>query len=85
MEEVEAYCGNRFLADMLGMPIQEINTNQGGALGAAILGAVGAGHFSNVEEGCQAMIKVTNKVEPNLDKKNNYEKNIRNSKDCMRH
>ncbi len=64
----------QILADMLGMPIQEINTNQGGALGAAILGAVGAGHFSNVEEGCQAMIKVTNKVEPNLDKKEYYEK-----------
>jgi xylulokinase len=64
----------QMLADMLGMSIQEINTNQGGALGAAILSAVGAGHFSSVEEGCQAMIKVTNKVEPNLDKKEYYEK-----------
>ncbi len=54
----------QILADMFNAEIQEINTNQGGALGAAILAAVGAGHFSEVKEGCDKMIQVTNSVLP---------------------
>lgn len=54
----------QILADIFDVEIQEINTNQGGALGAAILAAVGAGHFKNVEEGCDTMIRVTNVVKP---------------------
>ena len=61
------------LADMFGLEIQEINTNQGGALGAAILGAVAAGHFKDVAQGCREMIKVTNTVKPNPDKKAYYD------------
>jgi len=56
----------QLLADIFNVEIQEINTNQGGALGAAILAAVGYGHFSTVEEGCNAMIRVTNVVKPIL-------------------
>ncbi len=63
----------QILADMFAVEIQEINTNQGGALGAAILGAVGAGHFKDVAQGCQAMIKVTNTVKPNPEKKAYYD------------
>lgn len=54
----------QILADIFKVEIQEINTNQGGALGAAILAAVGAGHFKTVEEGCNTMIRVTNIVKP---------------------
>lgn len=54
----------QILADIFAVDIQEINTNQGGALGAAILAAVGVNHFKTVEEGCDTMIKVTNTVEP---------------------
>ncbi len=63
----------QILADMFAVEIQEINTNQGGALGAAILGAVAAGHFKDVAQGCQAMIKVTNTVKPNPEKKAYYD------------
>jgi xylulokinase len=63
----------QILADMFAVEIQEINTNQGGALGAAILGAVGAGHFKDVAQGCEAMIKVTNTVKPNPEKKAYYD------------
>lgn len=54
----------QILADVFSAEIQEINTNQGGALGAAILAAVGAQRYANVEEGCQAMIKVVNSITP---------------------
>lgn len=62
----------QILADMFGVEIQQINTNQGGALGAAILGAVAAGHFASVAQGCEAMIEVTDTVKPNPDKKTYY-------------
>lgn len=55
----------QIIADVFDAPIQEINTNQGGALGAAILAAVGAGAFESVEQGCQAMVKVVNTIKPN--------------------
>jgi xylulokinase len=54
----------QILADIFGVEIQEINTNQGGGLGACILAAVGAGKYKTVEEGCAQMIKVVNKISP---------------------
>lgn len=57
----------QILADMFNAEIEEINTNQGGALGAAILAAVSAGHFTSVKEGCDKMIQVINKVQPQAD------------------
>lgn len=54
----------QILADIFSQEIQEINTNQGGALGAAILAAVGAKRYKTVEEGCRGMIKVVNSISP---------------------
>ena len=54
----------QILADIFENDMEEINTNQGGALGAGILAAVAAGHFATVKEGCEKMIRVTNKVSP---------------------
>lgn len=54
----------QILADVFGQPVQEINTHQGGALGAAILAAVAAGHFREVAEGCRALVSVTDTVMP---------------------
>lgn len=64
----------QILADIFKVEIQEINTNQGGALGAAILAAVGAGHFKTVEEGCNTMIRVTNIVKPIQENVDAYDK-----------
>lgn len=54
----------QILADVFSHEIQEINTNQGGALGAAILAAVGAKRYTSVDEGCRAMINVVSRVRP---------------------
>ncbi|MGE5677394.1 MAG: xylulokinase [Pseudomonadota bacterium] len=52
------------LADIFGYEVEEINTNQGGALGAAILAATGAGRYASVDAGCREMIRVINRVSP---------------------
>lgn len=64
----------QILADVFGKAICSINTSQGGALGAAILAAVGFGTFSSVEEAAAKIIKVVDEVQPDLDKFNRYAK-----------
>lgn len=64
----------QILADVFNTEIQEINTNQGGGLGAAILAAVGAGLYSTVEEGCEKIIKVVHLVKPIQENVSSYQK-----------
>jgi xylulokinase len=64
----------QILADILSYQIQEINTNQGGALGAAILAAVGAKRYATVDEGGQAMIKVVSRINPISENVEKYKK-----------
>jgi len=56
----------QIIADVFGQTVYDINTNQGGALGAAILAAVGAGDFESVETASTELIKTTESYEPNL-------------------
>ncbi len=49
-------------ADMFGRPASVINSEQGPAYGVALLAAVGAGEFSNVEQACRATIKVVSQT-----------------------
>ncbi|MFZ3071049.1 MAG: xylulokinase [Anaerolineaceae bacterium] len=59
-----SYLWKQILADTFKTEIEEINTNQGGGLGAAILAAVGAGLYQSVDEGCQKMITVVKSIKP---------------------
>jgi xylulokinase len=45
-------------ADVFGQKVVTINAEQGPAFGVALLAAVGAGAYKNVEEACRATIKV---------------------------
>ncbi|WP_053955715.1 xylulokinase [Inediibacterium massiliense] len=63
----------QILANILNHSIDEINTNQGGALGAAILAAVGVGKYKNVEIGCKTLIKRINQINPQKEFVNTYE------------
>ena len=51
-------------ADMYKANVVTINTQEGGALGVALLAAVGTGVYSNVPEACAAAIKVTETLKP---------------------
>jgi len=48
----------QILADLYGCPVKTIASEQGPALGAAILAGVGAGVYSSVAEGCKAAVRV---------------------------
>ncbi|GMQ59775.1 xylulokinase [Vallitalea sediminicola] len=54
----------QILADIFDCNINTINTNQGPALGGAILGCVATGKHHTVEEVCGKLIKVTNTINP---------------------
>jgi xylulokinase len=54
-------------ADAFGQDVVTINAEQGPAYGVALLAAVGAGAFKDVEEACSATIRVVKKTP--LDKK----------------
>lgn len=51
-------------ADIFEAPIYTINSNEGPALGAALLAGVGAGIYNNVSEACAATIERIDKTSP---------------------
>lgn len=63
----------QILSDILNCEIQEISVQEGGALGAAILAAVGTGRYQSVGEGCQYLIKVVNTIQPRVERKAYYD------------
>ena len=61
-------------ADMFGQPAVTINAEQGPAFGVALLAAVGAGEYKNVEEACKATISVVSKTNVQKPNKIVYDK-----------
>jgi len=60
------------IADVLGVPVNTLNSNEGPAYGAAILAAVGVGQFSSVDNACRTLIAVQNTINPNEEKIRQY-------------
>lgn len=52
-------------ADILRRPIVLLRSHECAVLGAAILGAVGSGHFSDIGQAVEGMVQVGRTVEPN--------------------
>lgn len=50
--------------DIMGMPLYTVNTSEGGAFGAAILAAVGAGRFPDVPTACKQMVHRVDTSQP---------------------
>jgi xylulokinase len=57
----------RIVASALGLPMLTVNSTEGAAYGAALLGAVGKGAWPTVEAACDATIAVTGRDEPVAD------------------
>jgi len=57
----------RIVASALGLPMLTVNSTEGAAYGAALLGGVGAGAWPSVEAACDATIAVTGRDEPVAD------------------
>src|ERR1019366_918505 len=55
------------LADVFARPVVTLASQEGSALGAALLAMVGTGEYASVPEVCGAVIRETARVEPNGD------------------
>jgi xylulokinase len=54
----------QILADVLNAPLTTASTTEGAAYGGAVLAAVGAGIYPNVQTACEAMITTSDITEP---------------------
>ncbi|MDR2440076.1 MAG: xylulokinase [Planctomycetaceae bacterium] len=63
-------------ADVFGQHVVTINSEEGPALGVALLAAVGAGAFKDIQEACKTVIKVVKKTNPNPKTKKIYDKSM---------
>ena len=55
----------RIMADVIGQQVAVMKVRECTALGAAILGAIGAGQFASVDEAVTAMVHIESTVDPN--------------------
>jgi len=56
---------NQMQADIYGKPVSKLGIGEATVLGAAILGGVGAGVFTSIEEGIDKMVRIEVQYEPN--------------------
>ncbi len=61
-------------ADVFGQNVATINAEEGPAYGVALLAAVGAGAFKNIEEACAATIRVVKETTPNKSAKKYHDR-----------
>jgi xylulokinase len=57
----------QILADILGVELVTVSSEEGAAYGAALLAATGAGAFRDVPSACQQVIRVTGRTSPGPD------------------
>jgi len=59
---------------MLGIPVVTLKTKETPSLGVAILAGVGSGVFKNIQEGCDRVVVIDEKIIPDKSKKDVYNK-----------
>ncbi|MBR5816738.1 MAG: xylulokinase, partial [Anaerotignum sp.] len=64
----------QMLADMYGCPVSTVQSDQGGALGAAILAGVGAGIYSDLETACNELVRKKDVAQPDMAANGEYAK-----------
>lgn len=62
------------IANVTGLTVERVESEQGPALGAAMLAAVGCGCFSSVDSAAKAVVRVTDKTLPDAEILSQYEK-----------
>jgi xylulokinase len=61
-------------ADVFGKPVTAMVADEGAAYGAALLAAVGAGTFKNIEQACQATVQTAEQVKPDPQARRAYDR-----------
>jgi xylulokinase len=61
-------------ADVFGRKVFTINTEEGPAYGVALLAAVGAGAFKNIQEACAATIREVDQTVPRRPARRRYDR-----------
>ena len=64
----------KIIANVLGISVQVIESEEGPGYGGAILAAVGCGEYASVDEASKALVKVIDTIEPDPDITAKYEK-----------
>lgn len=64
----------KMVANIMNLKVDVIESEEGPALGGAILAAVGCGEFASVEDAAEKLVKVVETVEPDPDLTAKYEK-----------
>ena len=64
---------NQIQADVYGRPVETLRVSESTGLGAALLGGLGAGIFSTIEEGVAAMVHVADRIEPDQQRHERYD------------
>lgn len=70
----------KILANVLNVELEIIECEEGPAIGAAMLAAVGCGEFESVEAATKKIVKIVEVVRPDLDLVQKYEKRYREFK-----
>ncbi|MBN2051610.1 MAG: xylulokinase [Spirochaetales bacterium] len=52
------------IANVMNLPVQTVETEEGPAYGAALLAAVGCGEYENVAAACKTVVKKTDTIDP---------------------
>ena len=63
----------KIMANVLGIPVETIESEEGPGYGGAILAAVGCGEYASVEEAADKLVKVIGVTEPDADLTAKYE------------
>ena len=64
----------KMIANIMNLTVEVIESEEGPALGGAILAAVGCGEYPDVETAAEKLVKVTGTVEPDAELVEKYEK-----------
>ena len=67
----------RILANVLGIPLQMVKTEQGPGYGAAMLAMVGCGRFGSVQEAADTLVEVASVTEPEAELTDLYDRRYR--------
>ncbi len=70
----------QMVADIINLPVQTIESEEGPGLGGAMLAAVGCGEYDNVENCANSIVKIVDTIYPNKEAAIKYEKSYKEFK-----